>query len=215
MYQPLFLCLFATYHIFVIQCVVTLVISRKRVDNVHDSTTEAGSSATMTTSYERVIATAEETKRRTRSEYEEYVKSHNGGEFHPLSSRVYRQNEKRTSQYSKSNQTSSSHDEVGSVEGGVSTLATEHTALKAAGGTPFIYNTDPQPLIDKPDRYKQKRPCTCKSHNGGKWRPLAEFSERKAKNGKMYPSSWCRACVAAYVQDQRDNGRYKLNQRIP
>lgn len=72
----------------------------------------------------------------------------------------------------------------------------------------------PAPLFDAPDKYKQRRPCTCKAHEGNRWRPVADFSMRKAKNGKMYPSSWCRVCVARHVHDQRDNGMYKLNRRI-
>jgi hypothetical protein len=69
----------------------------------------------------------------------------------------------------------------------------------------------PAPLFDAPDKYKQRRPCTCKHHAGNKWRPLTEFSERRAKNGKMYPLSWCNACRAQYAKDQY----HGLNKRMP
>lgn len=60
----------------------------------------------------------------------------------------------------------------------------------------------PEPLFDAPNRYAQRRPCTCKTHEGNRWRPLSEFSTRKAKNGKSYPLSWCNACRAAYQRHQ-------------
>lgn len=85
---------------------------------------------------------------------------------------------------------------------------TEVDGLKAAAG--LIEPEEPAPLIDTPNRYVTRRPCTCKHHEGNKWRPITEFSERKAKNGKMYPQSWCKACTARYVRDQY----HGLNKRM-
>lgn len=150
----------------------------------------------MTTTYQRINQRAEAEKQRKQESYEDYVKSLNGGEFHPLSTRVYRQDEKITSQFATKNQTSSSHDEIGSVEGGLSTLDTERSALKAAGGKPFVYNTDPQPLIDLPlkpyrgvpNKYIGRKYCvSCEA-----WKLKSEFTPRNGMVDGCH--SYCRDC---------------------
>ena len=76
---------------------------------------------------------------------------------------------------------------------------TEVDGLKAAAG--FEQPEEAPPLISVPDKYKDKRPCTCATHKGNRWQPLIEFSERKARNGKLYPCSWCKRCKADYAAD--------------
>lgn len=80
---------------------------------------------------------------------------------------------------------------------------TEKAAFLDASGKEKL-EPDPSPF-DKPDKYRERRPCTCKNHQGNKWRPVSEFSVRKTKNGKMYPQSWCRACCAEYARQQYQN----------
>jgi len=155
----------------------------------------------MTTTFQQILANAEAAAQRKREQHTEFV-----------SSRTFRINDKRTSQYSDDNHQSPVDPDAcfsDKVQDSRATRSTEHEAFKVAGGLSAY--VDEPPLIEAPNRYATRRPCTCKTHEGNKWRPLAEFSERKATNGKMYALSWCNACRARYMREQR-NG---LNNRIP
>jgi hypothetical protein len=142
------------------------------------------------TVFQRINELADARKREKQASYE------------PLISRTYRQNEKSTSQYSDTNhQTPVDPDAMfsGKVQESLATRTTEHEALKVAGGL-SAYEEQP-PLIDIPNKFADKRPCTCATHKGNRWQPLANFSERRAKNGKLYPASWCKRCKADYAAD--------------
>lgn len=120
-----------------------------------------------------------------------------------LLNRVYRENDKASSQFcDDAHQTPVDPDNPfsGTVQESYRTRETEWAGLQLAGGK--VERPEAPPLYTVPDRYKEKRPCTCKNHVGKKWLPLAAFSERKGKNGKLYPSSWCKECVARHARER-------------
>lgn len=88
---------------------------------------------------------------------------------------------------------------------GASEITTERASEKAGHlDMAGVHPLEPHPpLYTVPNRYKDRRPCTCKEHEGNRWRPIADFSVRKGKNGKTYPQSWCKQCTARYVYQVR------------
>lgn len=142
------------------------------------------------TVYDAINKRADEIKARKQSEYQ------------ALLSRTYREEDSAISKIAvKEHHQRVDAESLGilNVEDSLLTLTTEQDALLSAGEVQAIQPN--APLLDVPDKYKDKRPCSCPDHEGTRWTLLSEFSERKAKNGKKYPSSWCKICVARYVRE--------------
>lgn len=153
-----------------------------------------------TTTYQRIIQRAEAEKQRKQEANDAFI-----------STRTFRQNEKHTSQYSgDKHQTPVDPDAMfsGKVQDSLAIRTTEHEALKIAGGL-AAYEEQP-PLVETPNKFKtridRKRCSNCKA-----WKPTAEFSKQKRKNGNEFLQSWCKECAAEYAREQYGG----LNKRIP
>jgi hypothetical protein len=151
-----------------------------------------------TTTYQQVLANAEAAAARKREQHTEFV-----------SSRTFRQNDKFTSQFSDDDHQTEVDDYGGKVLSSLRTRTTEHNAIEAAGGDPDIYE-NPKPLIETPNIFKTRIDRKCCS-NCKSWKPAAEFSPQKRKNGNEFLQSWCKECRSEYAREQY-NG---LNKRIP
>jgi hypothetical protein len=146
----------------------------------------------VTTTFQRINEIADARKREKQAAHNALLRS------------TFQEDELITSQYSSDHHSVPVFTDVPYGDRGQSsltTLMTEQQAISAAGGSKHVYDNEPQPLIATPDKYKDKRPCTCATHKGNRWQPLAEFSERKARNGRTYPCSWCKRCKADYAAD--------------
>lgn len=133
----------------------------------------------MTTTFERVLATAQAAKQRKQDEYQ------------PLIGNVYRHNEKITSQISISDHSGQIHDPealgILNVQDSLTTLTTEHNGLKAAGGDGSVYDA-PRPLVETPNKYTHLKRCIyCKQ-----WRNRSQFSADKRHVDGL--QSRCRVC---------------------
>lgn len=131
----------------------------------------------MTTTFQRIIETANARKREKQESYE------------PLFGKVYRTDEKITSQLS-SDKHQATIEDVGKVQDSLQTRTTEHSGLKAAGGDGSVYE-EPRPLIDRPNKYDGMKFCkTCKA-----WKLKTLFSPLATTiDGKH---TYCRDCRAA------------------
>lgn len=134
----------------------------------------------MTTVYEQVLANA---KARTAGTQQTDAFA---------SSRIFRENDKRTSQYSDDNhQTPVDPDAMfsGKVQDSLATRSTEHEAFKVAGG--LSAHEEQPPIISVPNKYAGKKYCrNCKT-----WKLKTEFSPLATTiDGKH---TYCRDCRAA------------------
>jgi hypothetical protein len=136
----------------------------------------------VTTVFQRINELADARKREKQETYQ------------PLFGKVYRDNEKITSQISISDHSGQIPDPealgILNVQDSLTTLTTEHSGLKAAGGDGSVYD-EPRPLIDRPNKYDGMKFCkACKA-----WKLKTLFSPLATTiDGKH---TYCRDCRAA------------------
>lgn len=154
--------------------------------------------------YKTIIERANEIKARKQADYE------------ALMSRVYRQDEKRTSQISiKNHQSQVDDDTPEKVEDSLSTLSTERLGLLSAGN---VREIEPDaPLMDRPNRYANLRRCSHKEHEGDKWIHRSKFTHDARMSDGLH--SWCNACRArekriAYIPRWLRGGDPKRKKRV-
>lgn len=129
-------------------------------------------------------------------------------EYEALMTRVFRQDEKLTSQFSSTHHQTRVDDTGEKIMDSLRTRPTERGALLQAGGV--IAGEPNAPLLDTPNRFETRaarRRCShCKV-----WKLGHEFSTRQRGNGAVYLQSWCKTCCADYARQQY----HGLNQRAP
>jgi cell pole-organizing protein PopZ len=133
----------------------------------------------MTSTFQDILARAEAEKARKQADYQALV------------SRVYRQDEKQTSQISlKNHQSRVDEDTPDKIEDSLSTLTTERSAMLSAGQLRAI---EPNaPVLDRPNKYTNLKRCVYPDHEGDRWVNRAQFSPDKHHTDGLH--SYCRAC---------------------
>lgn len=69
----------------------------------------------------------------------------------------------------------------------------EDAALKCAANLAEL--EPPAPLMTTPNRYANKKRCSCKEHEGDRWVHRSQFSYHPATVDHL--QSWCKKCRAA------------------
>lgn len=136
----------------------------------------------MSSVYKTIIERAEAVKARKKADYQ------------ALMSRVYRDGELVTSQFSSDDHQTSVDDYGGKIQDSLQTRDTEREGLKLADSKIARPLSVYSPVDQEPNKYTHLKKCTHPDHEGDRWVNRSQFcADKRMADGLQ---SYCKACDA-------------------